>query len=63
MTIPPGVVHAYRNTSAVSGWVFNGPNRLYAGQGKKEKVDEIRHESDENSPFRIDGGIPYRASA
>ena len=63
VTIPPGVVHAYRNTSAVSGWVFNGPNRLYAGQGKKEKVDEIRHESDENSPFRIDGRIPHRASA
>ncbi|MEI8369139.1 MAG: dTDP-4-dehydrorhamnose 3,5-epimerase family protein [Planctomycetia bacterium] len=63
VTIPPGVVHAYRNTSPVPGWVFNGPNRLYAGPGKKEKVDEIRHECDETSPFRIDGGIPHRASA
>ena len=63
VTIPPGVVHAYRNTSPVPGWVFNGPNRLYAGPGKKEKVDEIRHESDETSPFSIDGGIPHRASA
>lgn len=63
MTIPPGVVHAYRNTSDVAGWVFNGPNRLYAGPGKKEKVDEIRHECDERSPFRIDGGSSLRACA
>lgn len=54
VTIPPGVVHAYRNVSNVPGWVFNGPNRLYAGVGKKEPVDEIRHELDVNSPYRID---------
>jgi len=24
--------------------VFNFPDRLYAGKGKKEPVDEIRHE-------------------
>lgn len=52
--IPPGVVHAYRNIGTVNGWVFNAPNRLYAGKGKKEKVDEIRHEEDINSPFILD---------
>lgn len=54
VTIPPGVVHAYRNVSNVPGWVFNGPNQLYAGVGKKEPVDEIRHELDVNSPYHID---------
>jgi dTDP-4-dehydrorhamnose 3,5-epimerase len=42
--IPPGVVHAYRNIGDIPGLVFNAPNRLYAGWGKKEPVDEIRHE-------------------
>ena len=44
MIIPPGVVHCYQNISDHDGWVLNFPNRLYAGQGKKEKVDEIRYE-------------------
>jgi len=52
--IPPGVVHAYKNIGSESGWVFNAPNRLYAGKGKKEKVDEIRHEDEANSPFILD---------
>jgi len=52
--IPPGVVHAYRNIGSVLGMVTNYPNRLYAGKGKKEKVDEIRHESDPNSIFTLD---------
>lgn len=54
VSIPPGVVHAYKNISDVPGWVFNGPNRLYAGLGKREPVDEIRHELDEDSPYRVD---------
>lgn len=54
VSIPPGVVHAYRNVGAVPGWVFNGPNRLYAGKEKKEPVDEIRHELDPHSPYRVD---------
>jgi dTDP-4-dehydrorhamnose 3,5-epimerase len=49
--IPPGVVHAYRNISDVPGWVFNAPNRLYAGEGKRGEVDEIRHENRPTSPF------------
>jgi dTDP-4-dehydrorhamnose 3,5-epimerase len=52
--VPPGVVHAYKNTGAVSGWVFNAPNRLYAGPGKRSAVDEIRHEDRAESPYRLD---------
>ena len=52
--IPPGVVHAYRNVGGVLGTVANFPHRLYAGKEKKEKVDEIRHESDTQSLYRID---------
>ena len=51
VTIPPGVVHAYRNIGDCPGWVFNAPNRLYAGRGKSEPVDEIRHEEHADSPF------------
>jgi dTDP-4-dehydrorhamnose 3,5-epimerase len=52
--IPPGVVHAYRNIGEVPGLVFNAPNRLYAGWGKKEPVDEIRHEEAEPGKFLMD---------
>ena len=52
--IPPGVVHAYKNTGTVPAWVFNAPNRLYAGEGKREPVDEIRHEDVKNSKYVID---------
>jgi dTDP-4-dehydrorhamnose 3,5-epimerase len=54
IVIPPGVVHAYRNIGDRLGMVVNAPNRLYAGTGKKEKVDEIRHEEDPNTIFRLD---------
>lgn len=54
VVIPPGIVHAYKNIGSVPGLVFNAPNRLFAGVGKKDAVDEIRHENDPNSPFRID---------
>lgn len=50
--VPPGVVHAYRNISkTVRGMVLNFPDRLYAGWGKKERVDEIRHEDAEDEFF------------
>jgi dTDP-4-dehydrorhamnose 3,5-epimerase len=52
--VPPGVVHAYRNIGTENGIVFNAPNRLYAGTGKKGPVDEIRHEDMEGSPFQLD---------
>jgi len=52
--VPPGVVHAYKNIGGVAGWVFNAPNRLFAGQGRGEPVDEIRHEDRTESPFVMD---------
>ncbi len=52
--IPPGVVHAYKNIGNKPGLVINLPNKLYAGWGKKEKVDEIRYEGDPDSPFKVD---------
>jgi dTDP-4-dehydrorhamnose 3,5-epimerase len=52
--VPPGVVHAYRNVSDQPGWVFNCPNRLYAGPGKREPVDEIRHEDQAEQTYVID---------
>jgi dTDP-4-dehydrorhamnose 3,5-epimerase len=52
--VPPGVVHAYRCVSDIPALVLNAPNQLYAGKGKKEKVDEIRHENITDSPFVLD---------
>ena len=52
--IPAGVVHGYQNVGDVDGIVINCPNRLYAGAGRKEKVDEIRHESNGESMFTMD---------
>ncbi len=52
--IPAGVVHAYRNVGLVPGIVFNCPNRLYMGANKKEAIDEIRHEDDPDTIYRMD---------
>lgn len=52
--IPAGVVHAYQNVGPVDGIVYNCPNRLYMGSGKKDSVDEIRHEDDPETIYRID---------
>lgn len=52
--IPKGIVHAYKNIGAKPGWVLNFANRLYAGKGRKEAVDEIRHEDDPETEYRID---------
>ena len=54
LIVPPGVVHAYKNVGTGQGLVFNCPNKLYKGWGKKEPVDEIRHEEVHNSPFQLD---------
>lgn len=51
--VPKGVVHAYQNVGDVDGIVINCPNRLYRGAGRKEEVDEIRHENDGETPFRM----------
>ena len=49
--VPERVVHAYRNIGQNPGWVINCANKLYAGEGRKGSVDEIRHEEDPHSPF------------
>lgn len=53
VVIPPGVVHAYRNVGSEDAYVLNFPDALYAGEGKKGPVDEIRHEDDPDSPFQV----------
>ncbi|MBN2022605.1 MAG: dTDP-4-dehydrorhamnose 3,5-epimerase family protein [Pirellulales bacterium] len=52
--IPAGVVHAYKNTSATPGWVINLPNRLHAGPGRGEPVDEIRYEDRGETRFGVE---------
>jgi dTDP-4-dehydrorhamnose 3,5-epimerase len=52
--VPPGVVHGYKNVGNGQGIVFNGANQLYKGHGRKEAVDEIRHEADTGSVFRME---------
>jgi dTDP-4-dehydrorhamnose 3,5-epimerase len=54
VVVPKGVAHAYQNVGEVDGIVINCPNRLYMGAGRVEQVDEIRHEDDPDTPFRMD---------
>ncbi len=51
--VPPGVVHGYKNVGNKDGVVVNFPNRLFAGEGKKQKIDEIRYENDPGSAFKL----------
>lgn len=51
--VPPGVVHAYRNVGTAEAVVLNFPDKLYAGWGRSEPVDEIRHEDEDRSKFRL----------
>ena len=52
--VPKGVVHAYRNIGYNVGIVINFPNRLFMGVNRGEDVDEIRHEDDPDTIFRLD---------
>lgn len=52
--VPHNVVHAYKNVGDADGLVVNCPNRLFKGEGKKEPVDEVRYETDSNSPYVLD---------
>ena len=52
--VPAGVVHAYQNVGDEEGIIINCLNRLYAGEGKCSEVDEIRHEDDPDTVFRMD---------
>ena len=54
VVVPKGVVHAYQNVGDVEGIVINCPNRLYMGPERREPVDEIRHEDDPNTIFKMD---------
>jgi dTDP-4-dehydrorhamnose 3,5-epimerase len=54
VVIPKGVVHAYQNVGDTDGIVINCANRLYMGEGRREKIDEIRHEDDPDTIFRMD---------
>ncbi|RMF55447.1 dTDP-4-dehydrorhamnose 3,5-epimerase [Candidatus Woesearchaeota archaeon] len=51
--IPPGVVHGYKSISKNGSFSINLPDQLYRGEGKKGEVDEIRHENNQNSEFKI----------
>jgi dTDP-4-dehydrorhamnose 3,5-epimerase len=51
--VPKGVVHAYQNIGANDGIVINCPNRLYMGEGRRDQIDEIRHEDDPNTIYRM----------
>lgn len=54
VVVPKGVVHGYKNMGSVDGMVINCPNRLYMGPDKREPVDEIRHEDDADTIYRMD---------
>ena len=52
--VPKGVVHGYKNIGEVDGMVLNCPNRLYMGKNRLKPIDEIRHEDDPDTIFRMD---------
>jgi len=52
--VPKGVVHAYQNVGDTDGIVINCPNRLYMGEQRRQSIDEIRHEDDPETIFRMD---------
>ena len=52
--VPKGVVHAYKNVGHSSGVVINCPNRLFMGEGRRDEVDEIRHEDNPDTIFRME---------
>lgn len=54
LIIPKGIVHAYRNVGPQPGLIINCPNRLYMGAARREPVDEIRHEDDPQTIYRMD---------
>ena len=54
VVVPAGVVHAYQNVGDRDGLVLNCPDRLYAGEGRRDPVDEIRWEDDPSGRFRLE---------
>lgn len=53
VVVPKGVVHGYKNIGDVDGMVINCPNRLYMGENRSEPIDEIRHEDDPATIYRM----------
>ncbi len=53
VVVPPGVVHGYKCISSDPALSFNLPDKLFKGKNKKEEIDEIRWEDDDNSPYKI----------
>lgn len=53
VVVPPGVVHGYKCVSVSPALSINFPDKLYKGVLKREEIDEIRWESDLNSPYKI----------
>ena len=51
ITIPPMVVHAYRNLAEHPVRLMNFPDALYAGTAKESAVDEVRFEEVAGHPF------------
>lgn len=51
--VPRGVVHAYRNTGGTCGLVVTTTSLLFKGEGRRDPVDEIRHELDRNSAYKL----------
>lgn len=54
--IPRGVVHGYRNVGNVPGLVVTVVSWLFRGEGRIGPVDEIRHECEPGTPYRIPTG-------
>ena len=52
--VPPGVIHGYKSITPSGSFSINLPDKLYAGFNKKEPVDEIRHENEDDSKFRME---------
>ena len=51
--IPRGVVHGYRNVGNVPGLVVTVVSVLFRGEGRTGPVDEIRHECQPGTPYRM----------
>ncbi len=56
--IPHGVIHAYRNVGSEYGQMVMVANVLFAGEGRKHPVDEIRHELKADSPYHFPDFTP-----
>ncbi len=51
--IPPGAVHAFKNVGHGPAIVVNLPDRLHGGHGRRDPIDEIRHEDRPDCPFLL----------